>query len=357
MNLPNYSIGTEAYQDIEKYASSFGAKAVIIGGKKALAAAEDDIKDAIKNSSIEIIDTLWFGGDANHSNIESLKNNETVQNADMLFGVGGGRAIDTVKSVGYHLDTPVFTFPTIASNCAPTTAVCVLYKDNGEMDKLLQMGKPPIHSFANTKIIAEAPIQYIWAGIGDALSKEIESEFSSRGRELSYKNELGVKVVEGCNSRLLEYGEAALESCKNNDPSQELELVENEIIGTTSLTSVLVDNDFNSNAGHAFYYGYTAVPTESEHLHGEVVAYGTLVLLALDNQYELLHGLYNFMDQIELSTTLEQLDIKSEDHLNTLLDKMMTMSDLDMSPYEITREMVVDAINEVEALAESEVNI
>ena len=41
-----------------------------------------------------------------------------VQNADMVFGVGGGRAVDTVKILCDRIDKPFFTFPNLASNCA-----------------------------------------------------------------------------------------------------------------------------------------------------------------------------------------------------------------------------------------------
>lgn len=43
-----------------------------------------------------------------------------------------------------------------------------------------------------------------------------------------------------------------------------------ENIGTTSLTSVLVDNEFNSNFAHAFYYGSTVIPAGKKHLHGKL---------------------------------------------------------------------------------------
>ena len=45
---------------------------------------------------------------------------ESVQAAEILFAVGGGRVCDTVKVVGEKLAKPVFTFPTIGSNCSPS---------------------------------------------------------------------------------------------------------------------------------------------------------------------------------------------------------------------------------------------
>ena len=56
-------------------------------------------------------------GNSTYGNIEQLIQHESVQKADVLFAVGGGRACDTVKVIGEKLAKPVFTFPTIGSNC------------------------------------------------------------------------------------------------------------------------------------------------------------------------------------------------------------------------------------------------
>ncbi len=45
----------------------------------------------------------------------------------MVFGVGGGKALDTVKCLCITDDKPIFTFPTIASNCAACTSVSIIY--------------------------------------------------------------------------------------------------------------------------------------------------------------------------------------------------------------------------------------
>ena len=41
--FPGYTIGTDAYDDIAAVCPSYGKKAAIIGGKRALAAAADQI--------------------------------------------------------------------------------------------------------------------------------------------------------------------------------------------------------------------------------------------------------------------------------------------------------------------------
>ena len=350
VNLPNFTIGENAYDEIATYCAPFGTKVAIIGGKKALEASQERLLNALSKTELEAIDTIWYGKNANLSNIDRLSEIESVKEADMLFAVGGGRAIDAVKSVAHRLDKPVFSFPTIASTCAPTSAVCVLYEDSGEMHGLEMLAQPPVHSFADSTVIAEAPTEYLWAGIGDAITKEIEATFSARDRELSFENDLGVKIVQGCNERLLANGKAAMDAANEHKASPAIDKVLQEIIGTTALTSVLVDNDYNSNLAHALYYGATATKSGETHLHGEWTCYGALVLLTMDKQYETRDKLFEFMKSINLSTNLEQLELTTEEDFNKMLDKCMAMDDIKVSPYEITREMVVSAIQEVEEL-------
>ena len=97
--FPGYSVGTDAYEDIKEICPAYGKKAAIIGGKHALAAAQDKIIAAAKEAGIEIIGPFWYGGEASVENIEMLK--PKVADADMIFAVGGGKAIDTCKVLSH----------------------------------------------------------------------------------------------------------------------------------------------------------------------------------------------------------------------------------------------------------------
>ena len=104
--FPGYSVGTDAYEDIKEICPAYGKKAAIIGGKHALAAAQDKIIAAAKEAGIEIIGPFWYGGEASVENIEMLK--PKVADADMIFAVGGGKAIDTCKVLSHSTDRPFF---------------------------------------------------------------------------------------------------------------------------------------------------------------------------------------------------------------------------------------------------------
>ena len=53
--------------------------------------------------------------------------NDAFRAADVVFAIGGGKAIDTVKTAAEELDKTVFSVPTICSNCSSATAIAVVY--------------------------------------------------------------------------------------------------------------------------------------------------------------------------------------------------------------------------------------
>ena len=213
----------------------------------------------------------------------------------MVFGMGGGRAIDETKEIAELAGKPLFTFPTVASNCAPVTAIGVFYKEDGSVDNYFLPKEPPIHSFIDTKVISESPDDYFWAGIGDALSKQPEVELSSRDLDLPHTPLMGRALAVSCERPLFDYSVKALEDKRTRTSSYELEQVILDIIVSTGLVSNMTTNlgaekgayYFNSSTAHAFYNAYTGIGEAAErHLHGEVVSFGVLVLKAFDDKPE-----------------------------------------------------------------------
>ncbi len=181
MHLPNYSIGDHIYDKIGPVCESYGRKVLVIGGRKALAAAYDKIKSYTDQTRLVIIGKEIYGENCTYETVEKLRAMPLYQEADMVFGVGGGKALDTVKCLCITDDKPVFSFPTIASNCAACTSVSIMYNEDGTFLKPHFFVRPVMHAFIDTEIIAKAPAQYMWAGIGDTYAKYYEATISSRG--------------------------------------------------------------------------------------------------------------------------------------------------------------------------------
>jgi glycerol dehydrogenase len=346
--LPNYSIGSDCYEEIPHVVRFYGKTAVVIGGKIALSKAKDEILKAVENSEVEILDFLWYGGDATYENGDMLAENPLVQKADMLFGVGGGRACDTVKYVADKLDKPLFTFPTLASNCAAVTSISVMYNSDGTF-KDYYYPKIGNHCFIHSGIIADSPRDLLWAGIGDALSKECEAVFSSRGKSLSHTPLMGIQLSHVCTDPLVDYGAKALEDLENGNSSYELEQVVLDIIVSTGLVSNMTttpdDYYYNSTLAHCVYYGSTVTENGHNYLHGEVVSLGVLCLLQFDGQMEEVDRLMKFNASIGLPVCFDDIKIR-EDEFEKMAEKFVTTREWASRPEGVTVEAYIQAMKE-----------
>ncbi|WP_115718531.1 iron-containing alcohol dehydrogenase family protein [Gallaecimonas mangrovi] len=358
--LPNYSVGEDAYDNIAAITQRYGSKAVVIGGKTALLKAQDAIKKAVENSQLTLLDFVWYGGNATMENVDKLAAMAAVKDADMIFAVGGGRACDTIKVLGTKTDKPVFTFPTLASNCAACTSISVMYNPDGTFKDYAYQSQPPQHTFINTRIIAESPVELFWAGIGDALSKEYEVEYCCRGRTLSHLPQLGLGIAKTCTAPLLKHGEKALEDCRQQRISPELEEVVLAIVMLTGIVSNCTVHlgahvpsgetyYYNSSLAHCVYYGSSLIPACESHLHGEIVAFGVLCLLKYDNNDAEFNRILAFNKALGLPTTLADIALTEAD-LTVIADKAATVIEWQYAPTPPSKEKFIAAIIETDRL-------
>lgn len=349
--FPGYTIGEDAYQNISAVCAPFGKKAAIIGGKHALAAAEEKIRRAVEGSGIEVTGAYWYGGEASVENIAMLQ--PQVAQADMLFAVGGGKAIDTVKVLAHMTHRPFFTFPTIASTCASCTSLGILYHPDGSLREYSFSKIPPNHIFIDPQIIADAPVKYLWAGMGDTMAKHFECTTSSRGDVPSHSDAMGIALSSMFAEPILRWGQKAMEDCKAHQVTYELTEIILSIIVSTGLVSNFVQVDYTTGLAHAIYNGFTILPSTEEHhhLHGEVVSYGILAMLTIDKKYEERDKVLAFNRSIGLPTRLSDIHAKPED-LPAVAEKALQGIDVRKWPYAVTVEMIVDGIQELEAATE-----
>lgn len=346
--FPGYTIGEDAYQNIPAVCAPLGKKAAIIGGKRALAAAEEKIRQAVAGSAVEITGTYWYGGEASVENIAKLQ--PQVAQADMLFAVGGGKAIDTVKVLAHMTHRPFFTFPTIASTCAGCTSLGILYHPDGSLREYSFSKIPPSHIFIDPQIIADAPVKYLWAGMGDTMAKHFECTTSSRGDVPSHSDAMGIALSSMCAEPILRWGQKAMADCQAHQVTYELTEIILSIIVSTGLVSNFVQVDYTTGLAHAIYNGFTILPSTEEHhhLHGEVVSYGILAMLTIDKKYQERDKVLAFNRSIGLPTRLSDIHAKPED-LPAVAEKALQGIDVRKWPYEVTVEMIVKGIQELEA--------
>ena len=339
--FPGYSVGPDAYEDIANICPAYGKTAAIIGGKHALAAVEDKIRKAMESSGIEIIGTFWYGGEASRENMEMLR--PQVADADMIFAVGGGKAIDTCKVLAHETNRPFFTFPTIASTCASCTSLGIVYHPDGSLREYSFSKIPPDHIFIDTEIIANAPVRYLWAGMGDTMAKHYECTISCRNDVPAHSDAMGIALSSMCAEPIVRWGEQAMADCEAHRVTPELTEIIEAIIISTGFVSNFVQ------VAHAMYNGFTVLPSteENHHLHGEVVSYGILVMLTVDKQYAERDKLMAFSKSIGLPTRLADIHARPED-LKAVTDKALAGIDVRVWPYPVDRQMLIDGVMELE---------
>ena len=345
--MPGYSIGADAYDSISEVCGPYGKNVVIIGGKQALAVAQDKILAAMGKGSLESLGCFWYGGESSVENVEMLT--PQVQDADMLFAVGGGKAIDAVKVLAQQNGKPFFTFPTIASTCAACTSLGILYHPDGSLREYSFSKVPPNHIFIDTEIIANAPVKYLWAGIGDTMAKHYECTISSRGDTHTHSDAMGIALSVMCAEPIQRWGREAMEACAAHRVTHEFTEVVLGIIISTGLVSNLVQVNYTTGLAHAVYNGFTVIPSTeaNHHLHGEVVAYGILVLLTADLQYEERERVFRFNKSIGLPTKLADIHATEQD-LPKVAKKALMGIDVRKYPYVVTEDMIISAILELE---------
>ena len=171
VNFANYTIGETAYEAVAEVCRPFGKRIFLIGGKLAMQAGKEKLESQMKGSELSIVREEVFGEECTYARMDELAEEAKASEADMIFGMGGGKALDTAKGTAEKAGLPVFTFPTIAATCAATTALSVVYREDGNFDSFYFFEKPARHSFIDTQIIAASvrnPIHVIDCALAGA---------------------------------------------------------------------------------------------------------------------------------------------------------------------------------------------
>ncbi len=78
-----------------------------------------------------------FNGEASDNEINRVVAVAKEKNSDLIIGLGGGKTIDSAKAIADKVNLPVVIAPTVASTDAPTSALSVIYTDEGAFEKYI----------------------------------------------------------------------------------------------------------------------------------------------------------------------------------------------------------------------------
>ena len=311
LTAPNcYILGFGVIKDFGKYIAHLGSKPFILGGKTALSIIKGPVSKSASEHAMECR-FVEFTGKGTRQDASELISKATEFRADVIVGVGGGLALDTAKAVVYEMGLPLVTVPTIASTDAPCSAEALQYLDDHQLDRIIIMKRNPDVILVDSKIIVEAPTRFFVAGMGDALATWFEARTCSRTGAKNYSGSAAtataLAIARLAYDTLMEYGVAAKLAVDQNAATPAVEMV----IEANTLLSGLGFENCGLGAAHSVSMGLGILEGAQNCLHGELVGFGTLVNLVIENYPK---GEFNdvlgFCHDVGLPITLDQLGVQ-----------------------------------------------
>jgi len=356
MIAPNrYVQGPRILEETGRYVSHLGSRVFCIGGPTALSIVKDQMARSLDENSMEYQFEV-FSGECTRASAAQLSQEARRFGADVVAGVGGGRVLDTAKAVSYELDSALVTIPTVASNDAPCSALSVQHKEDHTLDRFLILKRNPDVVLADSKVIAEAPTRFFIAGMGDALATWFEAftctKSSAKNLPGGVTTAAALNLARLCYDTLMEYGVSAKLAVDENAVTPAVE----RVIEANILLSGLGFESAGLAAAHGIHEGLQALEGAKGALHGELVAFGTLAQLVMENYpREEIDRVIDFCNAVGLPVTLRQLGV-SDRSLENLMKaaEVACMEGLTThnSYFEIDPELVLGAIIGANALGE-----
>lgn len=252
-----------------------------------------------------------FAGECTKIEVKRLAELCKSNQHDVVIGIGGGKTLDTAKAVAYYQNIPVIIVPTLASTDAPCTALSVFYKENGEFDEYLFLPENPQAVIVDSQVIANAPVRFFAAGVGDALATYFEARmcYLADGVNLVLKrpSRTGLGIAQLCFELLIENSAAAMDAVQNKVVTPALE----QTIEATIYLSGVGAESGGLAAAHAVSNGMGTIEALHSAQHGEKVAFGLLTQLVLENAPEdEIETVINIIQTVGLPLSLADFGIK-----------------------------------------------
>ncbi len=292
--------------------AQLGQRPLLIGGDRALNLVQPFLNPILQEHDLTAISASHYPDSCEESQ-QKLQEQVAMHQADLIIGVGGGKALDMAKLVAFQCGLPIVTIPTSGATCAAWTALSNIYTAAGAFQYDIPLPYAPNLLILDYDLVATAPQRMLVAGIGDALAKWYEASVSS-GDATASLTIAAVQQARVLRDILLQKSALALEN-----PGGE---VWQEIVDATVLLPGVIGGLGGANcrtvAAHAIHNGLTHLAATHDILHGEKVAYGILVQLRLEEMVEdnqlaasARHQLLQFYSEIGLPKSLEDLGLEN----------------------------------------------
>ena len=273
-----------------------------------------------------------FLGECCMENVHMLADIAKENSCDVIFGIGGGKVLDTVKLAADEVNCARIIVPTSASSDAPAADWAALYDING-----ISLGGIPTKRctelvLVDSEIIVGAPARLFAAGIADALVTWFEAKANYDSLTPNYIGRgyfacrAGMALARECYDVLLRDGKKAYNDVKNKVLTPAVE----NVIEANILLSGMGFMNGGCAGSHGIHNGMSEVKASLPVLHGEKVAFGLVCQLIMENaSEELMNSTLEYLTELNLPVTLAQIGIEMTDEdYEIAIDHMLNKNSL-----------------------------
>lgn len=356
MSPARYVQGKDAITRVGEFVAPIGKRPLIVADDVVWGIVEAAVRTSFDAAGLPV-ERVGFGRFATPQAIDDLVTRIGETEADVIVGLGGGSAIDAAKASGHLAGIRWASVPTAASTDAPTSALAVVYSEEGEFIEYRFFPHNPDLVLIDTKLVANAPVQFLVAGIGDALATWVEARAAKRAHADTMagglQTETGVALAELSWKLLHENALQAIEAVQAKVVTPALE----KVVEANTLLSGLGFESGGLAAAHAIHNGLTAAPQAHGLAHGQKVNVGTIAQLVLEGApAEEIEDFVVFTTKVGLPNTLTEIGLTVDDRdvLRAVAEAATVEGEtIHNMPFPVTPELVVDALVAIEGISRS----
>ena len=349
-----YVQGKGAIHQLGEYLKPIGSTPLLVADDLVWGLVGHDIEASLKNSGLSAQREV-FHGIPSAKEVDRLVEVIKRVGADVVVAVGGGSAIDAVKAAGHLAGIRWANCPTVASTDAPCSALSVIYTEDGEFEEYRFFPRNPDLVLVDSQVVANAPVELLVAGVGDALATWLEARATARSNSQTMAGGLptvtGTALAQLSWDVLWDNALQAVDAVRDHEVTPAVE----KVIEANTLLSGLGFESGGLAAAHAVHNGLTAVAATHGLAHGQKVNIGSVTQLVLEGAPAgEIRDFIEFTTRVGLPTTLTEVGLRADD-----LDSLRTVADaatvegetIHAMPFAVSSADVVSALTSIERFA------
>ncbi|AXK46489.1 glycerol dehydrogenase [Brachybacterium saurashtrense] len=349
-----YVQGKGALGALGTHLAALGDRPLIVADDTVWGLFSAQVTEALEAAQLPVV-RVGFERFATPEAVDALVEVISADGHDVIVGLGGGSTIDAAKASGHLAGIRWASVPTAASSDAPTSALAVIYTAEGEFVEYRFFPRNPDLVLIDTQVVAEAPVRFLAAGIGDALATWLEARATRRGTASAMAGGrptlAGTALAELSWDILWENALPALDAVSARVVTPALEAV----VEANTLLSGLGFESGGLAAAHAIHNGLTAAPQTHGLTHGQKVNIGSLAQLVLEGAPTAeIEDFVVFTTRVGLPNTLTEIGLAPEDtaELRAIAEAATVEGEtIHAMPFPVTAEDVLAALTALEGLS------